>query len=560
MRNSRRTFGVLIAVLLIASACQPASTPTPSGTAQGSAAASQVRWGGTLAYGENQDLPECNPTISSQQVSYHNVFDGLARYNAKNELKPELAESWTIAPDGLTMTFKLRKGVKWHDGQPFTSADVKFTYEKGLMVKHPTGVIANKSITGIETPDESTVIFKHSYQNPSFLYQIGIAESYIIPKHIYEKEDIATGPHATCKALPIGTGAFKATEYKQGDRLVMERNPDWWGTSIGTWNTEKGAPYLDKIIVAFVPDATARANGFESGQFDFLFLGSINAQDVARFQQQTGRTIDFNCIGGNPPQNLFYINLRDKAKPWAADVRVRQAIAWALDRKVMNERGSYGLGVPSHTWALPENPELNPNVETYGPRNVAKANDLLDQAGFRKAANGMRFQMRTLTEPFFQDYASTMKQQLSEVGIDVAVEVLPRAALIDKGFVKFDYDTMWGGLGVRDPAIGVARLYRSDNIGPGSFNNASAYANPEMDKLWDQYARTIDPEARKQVAWKIQEMVLRDLPTITVVLNRLYAAQNTSKFGGFANDCASYQYSLLRTVYSKTGSPNPPSR
>src|ERR1700752_3032160 len=198
MRITRPSFGIVLTSLLIVSACQSTTTPSPSGSAAGSAApVSQVRWGGTLAYGENQDLPECNPTISSQQVSYHNVFDGLARYNAKLELKPELAESWTISPDGLTMTFKLRKGVKWHDGTPFTSADVKFTYEKGLMVKHPTGVIANKSITAIETPDDNTVIFKHSYQNPSFLYQIGIAESYIIPKHIYEKEDIATGPHAT---------------------------------------------------------------------------------------------------------------------------------------------------------------------------------------------------------------------------------------------------------------------------------------------------------------------------------------------------------------------------
>ena len=335
----------------------------------------------------------------------------------------------------------------------------------------------------------------------------------------------------------------------------MVRNDAWWGKA-GTY-FDKGGPYLDEIIVTIVPDAAARANGFEQGEFDYLYIGHIDAPDVARFQAMDGRNIDFECIGV-PPQNLFYINLRDQTKPWAADVRVRQAIAWGLDHEVLNQRGSLGNGIPSHTFLLPDHPDYNPNVETYQPRDVAKANALLDEAGFKKDASGIRFKMRSLTEAFFQDYAFTMAQQLEEVGIEVEVEVSTREALIAKGFVAHDFDTMWGGLGVRgNPAVGVSRLYLSSNIGEGSFNNASAYNNPAMDALWQTYSRTVDPAERRKAIHSIQELVQKDLPTITVVLNRLYSAQNTGEFGGFAKDCSN-QYSLLRSVWSKGGSLTPP--
>lgn len=507
-----------------------------------------------MVWAERQDLPECNPTISSQQVPTGNIFDGLARHNAAFELVPELAESWETSADGLVVTFNLREGVTWHDGVPFTSEDVKFSWEEGIMLYHPTTSVAARSIVSIDTPDANTVVFTHSYANPSFMFQIGAGEGLIIPKHIYENEDIREGPHATCQELPIGTGPFKAEEYIQGERFVMVRNDEWWGRD-GTYFDE-GGPYLDRIIVAIVPDATARANGFEQGDFGYLYIGHINPPDVARFQAMEGRNIDFQCIGV-PPQNLFYINLRDQTMPWAADVRVRQAISWALDREVLNERGSLGLGIPSHTFVLPDHPDYNPDVETYSPRDVAEANRLLDEAGYPRGANGIRFTIRSMTEAFFQDYAFTMAQQLEEVGIEVEVEVLTREALIAKGFVDHDFDTMWGGLGVRDPAVGVSRLYLSTNIGEGSFNNASAYSDPEMDQLWATYSRSVDPDERRTAIFRIQELVQRDLPTITAVLNRLYSAQNTEQFGGFATDCSN-QYSLLRTVWSKDGSPTRP--
>jgi peptide/nickel transport system substrate-binding protein len=508
-------------------------------------------YGGTLVYADFTDFPTCNPAATSLPTALVNVFDGLARFDASLTLQPELAETWEISDDGLQITFHLRDGVTWHDGEPFTSDDVKFTWESSLMTLHPRGLVANATIESIETPDPSTVVFNFNQPSPGFLYQIGAPESFIIPKHIYEAEDPETGPHATCQELPIGTGPFKATELVQGERFVMEANPDWWGTTAGT-HWDMGAPYLDRIIVTFIPDDNARVNGFESGDIGFLYQEALPQQEVARFQQMPGRNVSFECTG-QPVGQLFFFNLRDETKPWA-NLDVRKAIAWAIDREQMNERAFFGIGVPSSTTFAPTDPNYNPDIETYSPRNVELANQLLDEAGWPRGDNGIRFQMRSLGYETLADWAEVLKQQLSDVGIDVIVEGGDFDPVVDKGYVQHDFDTLWGGLGVNDPGVGVSRLFRSDNIGDAPFNNAAGYSDPEMDELWATYSSTLDPEARKDAIFRIQEKINEDLPVVYVNTPTNWASQNTDQFAGWPTDCTQ-QYALLRTVWSKDGTP-----
>ena len=500
-RSLVRLSGLLGAAALLTSSLAGTALGQGSPAPGASGATETPLYGGTLVYADFTDFPTCNPATTSLPTALVNVFDGLARYNAQNVLQPELAESWDVSEDGLSITFHLRDGVRWHDGEPFTADDVKFTWESSLMEHHPRGVIANANITSIETPDPLTVVFTFSKPSPGFLYQIGAAESFIIPRHIYENEDVVEGPHATCQQLPIGTGPFKATEYLQGERFVMDHNPDWWGTTAGTY-WDQGAPYLDQIIVAFIPDENARANGFESGDFHFLYQEALPQQQVSRFQGMAGRNISFQCTGPAVGQ-LFFFNLLDEAKPWA-NLKVRQAIAWAIDREQMNERAFFGIGVPSSTTFAPTDPRYNPAIETYSPRNVDLANQLLDEAGFPRDANGTRFTMRSMGYETLADWAEVLKQQLADVGIDVQVEGGDFDTVVDKGYVQHDFDTLWGGLGVNDPGVGVSRLYRSDNIGDAPFNNAAAYSDPEMDALWATFSSTFDEDVRKEALDRIQ--------------------------------------------------------
>lgn len=531
-----------------------APTSAPATTAP-AAAAGTPRWGGTLVTPRVEE-PSCNPVATSSLLMTRNAFDMLARLNAKLEPQPELAESWDIAKDGKTITFKLRKDVKWHDGKPFTSADVKFTFEKALSKIHPRGRLAFAALDRVDTPDDYTAVILMKEGNAGFMFQVS-TESWMLPKHIYENEDLATGPHATCKELPVGTGAFKVTEVRPGIGITMVRNPDWWGTKGTYW--DKGAPYLDKIVVPFVPyaDATARVNGLLTGEFDYL-TGEMLPQNAAEQVSKTpGRKVIYACQGPYA-QTMLGINLREKSKP-LSDIRVRQAIAWSLDLEDINKRVYFGTGSPGNSFVQVESVLYNPKIKgMYQPRDYAKANALLDEAGFKKGADGYRFEVKVNLDnrPWKTDFAAVLKQAFDAIGVKTNLDVGDVNYWVDKTYMKHDYDISILGLGVNDPGVGASRLFLSTNIGEASFNNSSAYVNPEMDQLWKTYNTSFDEKERRDAIYKIQEIVQRDLPYIYVNNNIEPAAYNTDKIEGVASDCV-FGFDLLRTIWSKSGRPNP---
>ena len=489
-------------------------------------------YGGTLVVAEEfPDYTTCDPSISTTPSSLENMFEGLATYDAEFQLHPELATSWDFSADGLTLTFHLRQGVKWHDGEPFTSADVKFSFEEAIGKFNPRGKVAFQSVDSVETPDDFTVIFHMKNPSPGFIYQIGIGESPIIPKHIYENEDVVEGAHATCQEMPIGTGPFKAGSYEPGVSFTMVRNDEWWGTE-DFWKG-KGMPYLDQIIALFVTDETARSNGFETGEFDYLYMEGLPAADVSRFKEMPGRLIAFECTT-MPVEIQFGFNLR--RDQWQ-DVRVRQAIAWALDREVINELGNFGNGTPSWTFFPPTSPLYNPNIATYSPPDLTKAEALLDEAGYPRGADGIRFEMDLYTLASIQDYAFVFKQQVEQTGIKVNVVAPEREIALDTVFVKHDFDVAVWGLGVNDPGIGVSRLFRSNNIGENPYNNYAAYENPEMDTLWATFSTTIDEAVRKETLFRIEEIANQDLPYIFVNTPPNWASFNIEEFSGYPQNC-----------------------
>ena len=210
------------------------------------------RYGGTFIVGSGGDPVTLNlatdfSTIDTLAAS--SIYNMLVKSDADLNPQPDLAESWKVSNDGLTYTFQLVKNATWHDGKPFTSADVKFTFAEVLKKYHPRGSVVLNSVESIETPDPHTVVFKLKQPFDPLMKFIG-NEAFIIPKHLYENTDILKNPY---NLKPIGTGPFVFKEWKKGSHIALERNPSYF---------KKGKPYLDKIIIKVVPDASSRMIAF----------------------------------------------------------------------------------------------------------------------------------------------------------------------------------------------------------------------------------------------------------------------------------------------------------
>ncbi len=212
-----------------------------------------------------------NTAIMVQQISTK-MLDGLLAYDKNFEAMSALATEWKVAEDGLSIAFKLRPNVKWHDGAPFTSADVKYSIEEILKKHHPRGRATFANVAGVETPDPLTAVIKFSKPSPYVMAALSASESPILPKHLYESSDPPTNK---LNSSPIGTGPYKFVEWERGRYIRLARNPDYW---------VKGKPEIESLIVRFIPDAGARAVAFEAGELDVGGTDPIALADLERIK------------------------------------------------------------------------------------------------------------------------------------------------------------------------------------------------------------------------------------------------------------------------------------
>jgi peptide/nickel transport system substrate-binding protein len=466
--------------------------------------------GGTAVIAIDTNPPTLNPAITSgdpDHVVGEKVYGALIYLDNNFAPQPDLALNWDVAADGLTYTFNLRPNVKWHDGQPFTSADVKFTFEEVLAKYHPLTKNLFQRVASVETPTPLKVVVRMKEPFGPFLTSIFSFNAPIVPKHVFAGSDVLTNP-ATLK--PIGTGPFKFEDWARGDRITLVRNDAYYHPV-----------NLDRLIFKIMPDPSARSLAFESGDVDYIADYYLAKSDVARLEKLPGTQIR---RGGDLPINtLLIFNVREKATGTAA---FRQAIAMATDRQLMLSKARFGLGVPgrsaidSHvTWAY------NPKVD-YGKLyafNPAKAKALLDEAGFRAGADGKRLSVRLIYDvvrPTLTQIAEIMKAQLGEIGVDVKLEAVERAVFIDRVFMKNDFDMTLAEYGTfGDPALGVQRLYICADIRKAPFVNGSGYCNPSVDELFKQAASAIKPADRAKSYFQVQEILAKDLPTLVLIEN-----------------------------------------
>lgn len=477
--------------------------------------------GGDLVVAISQDPGSLNPaatTAGAVHTASELMFNGLVELDDKLNPVPELAESWTVNKKATVYTFKLRRGVKWHDGQPFTSADVKYTFDEVLLKYHSrTRAAMLSALAVIYTPDKYTVefIFKESYG--PLLLQLDVTEAPIVPAHIYRGSDPTKNP---ANLAPIGTGPFKFGSYTRGAEIVLNKNPNYF---------KKGKPYLDRVIMRVIPNSATQVVAFESGSVDFLWgiPGPERARLLARKKAFDTLVTRRNPGGANCMMTVSF-NLR---RPITSNLGVRQAIFHALNREaflrnVIFSEGSVAVSPFSKgiVWAWGRNLKL-PEYST------AKANALLDAAGWtgrdgstRTAqgvsgvANGTKLSIDFLHFPTFSAYAELYKAQLREVGIDVRLRPLESGPFSTAVFTNRDFDSnIISYCNGNDPEIGIRRMYDSAQIGSVAFSNAAAYSNATVDGLFQQARNTLSISQRQALYQKIQEQLVKDFPYVWLV-------------------------------------------
>ena len=482
--------------------------------AEANPAVDKPKYGGTFVVAAGRDPITLNTATTGaffDKLVGAILFDTLVQLDFDLKPVPRLASSWEISPDGLTYTFHLVK-TKWHDGHPFSSEDVKFTIEQLVKVYNPRGTQYEERIQEILTPDPQTVIFKLRKTFEPFLIMLAF-DGYVQPKHLYEGTDIPKNP---ARLKPIGTGPFKFEEWKKGDYIRVVRNNDYF---------MKGQPYLDQILFKVAADPGARIMAFEKGEIDYLSFYYFSASEVERIKKIPGFKV--STKGHEIFSDILPLTINlDKAP--LNNLKVRQAIAHAIDKQYILDKADYGLGkiatgpIPAALrWAYTS------DVIKYN-YDVAKANKLLDEAGYPKDAKGLRFNVSIIydrTVPLFTKTAEILREMLRSVGIDLVLKPSDRATAGDMVYVKRDFDFFLQGMSTGgDPAIGVQRLYIGSNIGPAIYSNGSAYRNAKVDDLFIKAATAVDRKDRAKFYYEIQRIITQDLPTICLLEYSLNSA------------------------------------
>jgi peptide/nickel transport system substrate-binding protein len=446
-----------------------------------------------------------NPAITAVISSYcagTPVYNALTHIKPDGTIQPELAESWETSPDGKTITFRLRHDVLWHDGQKFTAADVRFSLQNGNGKLHPWGRGAFRSVASIDTPDDYTVVLHLSEPSAALMFGTDAACGAILPRHIWEGSDILKNPR---NLAPIGTGPYKFVELRPGDRVRYVRNDKYF---------VKDQPYFDELVLRIIPDPPARVAAFENREVDTIYMNALPFSEAPHLATEPGVTVRRTNLRGAGFMGIFNV----RSKPYS-DVRVRQAIAHAIDRGFIRDNVDKGFTIRMLGPVPPASPLYNPDLKDYD-FDPALANRMLDDAGFPKDANGTRFAFRFLfpaADAGVTRMGDVIRQNLSAVGIDVRLQPLDRAALVQRGYVALEFDMLCESYGLGpDPDIGVERLYNSHNIfhPPVPYTNASGYVNPAVDALFDEQRVQLDFNKRKDLYARIQELIWADVPVL----------------------------------------------
>ena len=473
----------------------------------------------TLVAAISTDPGQLNPAITTNG-SVHTaaalLYDGLIALDDSLRPTPALAVRWEVEDGGARYRFHLRHGVRWHDGTPFTAADVKFTFEQLLLRYHArTRASVAPALASVDAPDDSTVVFRFRRPYAPFLRQLDVSEAPMLPEHVYAGRDPLRNP---ANIAPVGTGPYRFASYTPHSEIRYSANREYF----------RGPPALRTVVLRIIPDNDTQVAALEAGEVDWLFAVPGPARKRLSVDPRVRLIHSAQSPGGSNCISTLGFNLD---RHWFRDVRVRKAIAHAVNRPQFVERVLFGEGrvadAPiSSAIAFAHASDLA--IPAYDPVESAR---LLDAAGWRRrgddvrtangvpgVADGTPFTVGFKGMPGQMAYGDLLRAQLRSVGIDLRLEPLEPAVFGASVFTSRDFDTAIGAYcNGPDPEIGVRRMYVSSSIAPVPFSNMAGYRNPAMDALFERAGSAIDVGERRRLYHQIQEMAVRDQPYVWLV-------------------------------------------
>ena len=483
------------------------------------AIAQQPKKGGTIVLAVGADPTTLSRNLSSD-FSVGPVgcilYQGLTRLTGAGEVKPMLAKSWTVSPDNKTYSFELNK-ANWQDGKPFTSADVQYSLLEISTKYSSTFSSTGRMIEAIDTPapDKVTIRLKQPYG--PFLQQLSCSQGgAIMPKHVYEGTNPLQNPAST--TTPVAMGPFLLSEWKRGQHLRLTRNPDYW---------EPGKPYLDEVVLKVIPQASARTQALLAGEVDYISYYFLPVNDYEQVKANPKLMTIPSTI--SPGTDMLFFNVQ--RKPFD-DKRVRQALFMATDRDYLLKTaylGYGGVGTMPFTNRIPWAVNGDVDYRKMYPFDVAKANALLDEAGLKRGADGIRFKfdlVYSADEVAPPLVATAIKSMWRAVGVDVNNVANERTTYAKRVFVDRDFDGMLTGYtSYDDPGLGLARIFVTSSINQ-LFGNASGYSNPKVDELFQKGEQTTGQEARGAFYKQVQAILAEDLPVLNLHEKIVYDARS----------------------------------
>ena len=471
----------------------------------GAGAAFAQKQGGTLRIYHRDNPPSASvheeATVSTNlpfMAVYNNLvlYDQQKTINSLETIVPDLAESWAWDATNSRLTFKLRQGVKWHDGQPFTAKDVKCTIDKltgkdkDAFRKNPRS-IWYQNVKEVEVRGDHEATFVLNRAQPALLPMLASGYSPIYPCHVSSRD---------MRTKPIGTGPFKFAEFKANETIRLVRNPDYW---------KKGKPHLDAIEMRIIPNRSTRILAFVAGEFDMTFQMDITHTLLKDMKQQSPKAV---CDTAPVYVHRNLIINREVA-PFN-NPELRRALALTLDRKafidILTEgnavMGGNMLPAPEGLWGMPEAELAKMTGYTNVEANRAEAKKIMEKLGY-SASSPLKTKVSTRNIPQYRDPAVILIDQLKHIHVEAELEVVDTTIWHAKAARK-DYTI---GLNLTGMSVDDPDPVFYENYACKSERNYTQYCNPEIDKLIDEQSQELDKEKRKRLVWKIEHILNEDL-------------------------------------------------
>jgi peptide/nickel transport system substrate-binding protein len=426
--------------------------------------------------------------------------------NSMDSIVPDLAASWSWSKDGTELTFKLREGVKWHDGKPFTASDVKCTWDM-LMGKSPAKFRKNPrenwydNVAEITTNGDYETIFRLKRPQPSLLALLASGYSPVYPCHVSP---------AQMRTHPIGTGPFRFVEFKTNESIKLTKNPEYW---------KKDRPYLDGIEFTIIANRSTAILAFIAGKFDMTFPTEVSIPLLKDVKSQAPQAI---CELA--PTNVSTNLIVNREVPPFDNAELRRAMALALDRKAFvdilyegkADIGGSMLPPPAGVWGMP--PEILKTIPGYGPdvqKNRAEARSIMEKFGYGSDKR-LKVKVSTRNIPIYRDPAVILLDQLKEIYVDGELDAVETSIWHAK-VARKDYSV---GLNLTGNAVDDPDQNFYENYACGSERNYTQYCNKELEKLFDRQSMETDADKRKKLVWEIDKKLQEDVARPIILHSR----------------------------------------